>query len=229
MKTVNMHEAQTHLSRLVEAATRGEPFVIARAGKPLVEVRAIGARRHARAAALRLPQGPDRVGRRGGPAARPGDPGRVRGQHRPRPLSRAVPRRRRGPGRTLRVRLLLDTHLIVCAADDPARVPRRVRDGIAAAERLVFSVVTLWEVAIKVARGRSGIRTDPGTLRRGLLANGYEELPVLAPQALAVLGLPALHSDPFDRMLVAQARAENLILLTADRALAACGPPVHLV
>ena len=82
------------------------------------------------------------------------------------------------------MKLLIDTHLIVWAADDPARVPRRAREAIAGAERLVFSVATLWEVAIKVACGRSGIRTDPGELRLGLLANGYEELPVLPPHAI---------------------------------------------
>jgi PIN domain nuclease of toxin-antitoxin system len=127
------------------------------------------------------------------------------------------------------VRLLVDTHLIVWGADDPARVPRPAREALLAAERLVFSVASLWEVSIKVARGRSGIRTDPGELRAGLLRSGYEELPVTAPHALAILGLPLLHGDPFDRLLVAQARAENLILLTADRALEAYGPPVHVV
>lgn len=127
------------------------------------------------------------------------------------------------------MRLLLDTHLIIWAADDPARVPRQARDAIVRAERLAFSVVTLLEVAIKVARGRSGIRTDPVALRRGLLANSYEELPVLASHALAVLGLPAVHGDPFDRLLVVQARVENLTLLTSDRTLAAYGPPVQVV
>lgn len=126
------------------------------------------------------------------------------------------------------MRLLLDTHLIVWAADDPARVPRTAREAIIAAEHRVFSVASLWEIAIKVALGRSGIRTDPSALRSGLLENGYEELPVLATHALEVPRLPAVHGDPFDRMLVAQARAEGLTLLTADRTLAAYGFPVQI-
>ena len=127
------------------------------------------------------------------------------------------------------MRFLLDTQLIVWGADDPGRVPRDAREAIVAAERLCFSVASLWEVSIKVARGRSGIRTDPRDLRDQLLAAGYEELPVVAPHAFGVLDLPPHHGDPFDRLLVAQARVESLILLTADRALEAYGPPVHVV
>jgi len=74
----------------------------------------------------------------------------------------------------------------------------------------------LWEIAIKRALGRDDFHADPGVLRRGLLESGYEELPINGDHAVAVGVLPALHRDPFDRMLVAQAAVEGMTLVTAD-------------
>lgn len=127
------------------------------------------------------------------------------------------------------MRLLIDTHLLIWLAAESPRLGERARHLIADAESRWFSVASLWEIAIKHALGKPGLPFDPARLRVGLSEQGYEELPVLGPHALAVSGLPARHGDPFDRMLVAQARAEGLTLLTADRALAAYGPPVHVV
>jgi PIN domain nuclease of toxin-antitoxin system len=88
------------------------------------------------------------------------------------------------------------------------------------AHELVFSVVTLWELVIKIGLRRSMIRGDVQTLRRGLLGSDYRELRVDANHALAVAELPPLHGDPFDRLMIAQARVEGLTLLTADAVVA---------
>lgn len=127
------------------------------------------------------------------------------------------------------MRLLVDTHLLIWSAEDADRVPRAAREAILASEALFFSVASLWEVAIKFARRRPSFTLDPRDLRAGLLTAGFLEIAVEARHVLAVATLPPHHADPFDRMLVAQARSEGLALLTADRTLAAYGGPVQLV
>lgn len=125
---------------------------------------------------------------------------------------------------------LLDTHLLIWSAgrDDlmTAKADRLIKDP---ANTLWFSVASIWEVAIKRAQNRPDFRTDPGTLRAGLLANGYLELPVEGRHCLAIPTLPPVHGDPFDRMLVAQAMSEGMQLLTADRRVGAYGGPVRMV
>jgi PIN domain nuclease of toxin-antitoxin system len=128
------------------------------------------------------------------------------------------------------LRILFDTHLVVWAAYAPAKLPRLARDHLDhAATTPVVSVVTIWEVAIKAARGRADFEADPHVLRRAMADHGWEELPVTGEHALAVTALPALHGDPFDRMLVAQATAEGMPLLTADKTVARYPGPVRLV
>lgn len=128
------------------------------------------------------------------------------------------------------MRLLLDTHLLLWAAGDPRRLSRKARGLIAdEANALHFSAASIWEVAIKSGLGRADFRADPGQLLQGLLANGYEELPVSGRHAMQVAHLPPLHGDPFDRLLVAQARAEGLTLLTADDQVAQYRTPVQKV
>ena len=97
------------------------------------------------------------------------------------------------------------------------------------ANRLWFSVASLWEVAIKRALDRPDFRTEAGILRAGLLGAGYEELAVEGRHVGTLAALPPLHRDPFDRMLVAQARTEGLMLLTADRLVVAYGDGVRFV
>lgn len=125
---------------------------------------------------------------------------------------------------------LLDTHLLIWAAlrEDmmSAKADRIVKDP---ANTLWFSAVSIWEVAIKRGLGRPDFTLDPGPLRAGLLANGYQELPMDGRHCLGLGTLPALHGDPFDRMLVLQATAEGMILLTADKQVAAYGGPAVLV
>lgn len=123
--------------------------------------------------------------------------------------------------------LLLDTHYLLWAAarDDmpTAAADRMIKDP---ANRLWFSVASLWEVAVKRGLDRPDFRTDPGTLRAGLLASGYSELAVEGRHVLGLSTLPAIHRDPFDRLLLAQAAAEGMRLLTADSRLAVYGGPV---
>jgi PIN domain nuclease of toxin-antitoxin system len=97
------------------------------------------------------------------------------------------------------------------------------------ANELIFSAASLWEIAIKRRLGRSDFRVDPRLLRRGLLDNGYLELPVTSEHAVAIDGLPPLHKDPFDRILVAQATVEGMALLTVDPTVARYRGPVRKV
>jgi PIN domain nuclease of toxin-antitoxin system len=102
------------------------------------------------------------------------------------------------------VKLLLDTHLRLWAAGEPARLPAAARGLIDDANnQLIFSVASLWEVAIKSGLGRDDFRVDARLLRRGLLDNGYDELAITGEHAVAVAALPPIHKDPFDRLLVA--------------------------
>lgn len=126
------------------------------------------------------------------------------------------------------MKLLLDTHLLLWAAGNPERLPARARRLINDPKNeLLFSAASLWEVAIKRALGRSDFRVDTRLLRRGLLDNGYGELPITSDQVVAVESLPSIHKDPFDRLLVAQAGVEALILLTADPTVARYPGPIR--
>ena len=94
------------------------------------------------------------------------------------------------------------------------------------ANRLVFSAASIWEIAIKSGLGRPDFDVPSGVFRRGLLEAGYQELPVTGVHAAALQGLPALHRDPFDRILVAQAMVESLTLVTADRTILTYPGPI---
>ncbi len=126
--------------------------------------------------------------------------------------------------------LLLDTHLLLWAAGAPDRLPAVARDLIEdPGNILIFSVASLWEIAIKRGLGRDDFRVDPRLLRRGLIDNGYAELAITSEHVVAVDSLPPLHRDPFDRLLIAQATAEGVTLLTSDKALAAYPGPIRAV
>ena len=128
------------------------------------------------------------------------------------------------------MKLLLDTHVLLWAANEPARLPASSRKMIGdPVNDLVFSAASLWEIAIKSGLGRSDFRVHLGLLRRGLLLNGYSELPVTSEHTVALENLPSLHKDPFDRLLVAQAIVEGMVLLTADPVVARYGSPVRKV
>jgi len=116
------------------------------------------------------------------------------------------------------MKLLLDTHMLLWAAAGtlPRDAERMVLDG---GNTLFFSPASIWEIGIKKGLGRSDFKVDPEVLRRGLLDNHYREIPITSQHALAACELPHIHKDPFDRMLLAQAKTEGLPLLTSDSAL----------
>ncbi len=127
------------------------------------------------------------------------------------------------------MRLLLDTHMLIWAGEGPERVPDAAVALILDADSIYFSVISIWEIAIKTARKKPGFQIDPDDLRQALLASGYVEVPVNGEHACAAGRLPPIHKDPFDRMLVAQATSEDLTLLTADATLAGYGANIRLV
>ena len=128
------------------------------------------------------------------------------------------------------MKLLLDTHLLLWAAGEPGRLSVRARSLMEDQDNaLVFSAASLWEITIKAGLGRADFQIDPHLLRRGLIENGYEELPVTGQHALAVGQLPDVHRDPFDRILVAQATVEGLLLVTHDPLVQAYPGPITAV
>ena len=128
------------------------------------------------------------------------------------------------------MKLLLDTHLLLWAAGEPKRLPVAARRLINDQHNaLLFSAASLWEIVIKRSLGREDFRVDPRLLRRGLLDNGYSELAVVGEHVLALGSLPPLHRDLFDRILVAQATIESVMLLTADPQLGRYPGPIRCV
>ncbi len=128
------------------------------------------------------------------------------------------------------MKLLLDTHLLLWAAGVPGRLSSKTQDLISKpATELMFSTASIWEVVIKNALGRSDFRVEPQQLRDSLIQNGYRELAILSEHALAVGLLPPIHKDPFDRILIAQAQVENVILLTTDDQVARYPGPIQSV
>jgi PIN domain nuclease of toxin-antitoxin system len=128
------------------------------------------------------------------------------------------------------MRLLLDTHLLLWGAGQPDRLSAAARRLIKdAGNELMFSAASFWEIAIKRELGRDDFQVDPRLLRRGLLDNGYSELVICSDHAVAIDGLPRLHKDPFDRILVAQAMVEGITLLTVDPLVAQYAGPVRRV
>jgi PIN domain nuclease of toxin-antitoxin system len=128
------------------------------------------------------------------------------------------------------MKLLLDTHIFLWMLDDSPRLSRQAREVMTAPGTECFvSAVSFWEIAIKASLRRREFRVDAGALLAGARAAGLKLLPFQPEHAVRVARLPAHHSDPFDRALVAQALTEPLILLTRDAALAPYGRNVRVV
>ena len=118
------------------------------------------------------------------------------------------------------MKLLLDTHLLLWAATAPQRLSVEAQGLFNDPDNeLYFSAVSIWEVAIKRGLDRPDFQLDVRSFRRGLIDNSYIELPMSSLHAVAIDILPAVHRDPFDRMLVAQASVEGFPLITSDAVL----------
>jgi PIN domain nuclease of toxin-antitoxin system len=125
------------------------------------------------------------------------------------------------------LRILLDTHLILWWLADNPSLSEPARVLIGHPENTVFvSAVSLWEIWLKESLGKLRL---PPEFEEHLAAQSFESMPLTAEQTREVAFLPWHHRDPFDRMLVAQARVESLILLTADEQVSAYGDFVRLV
>jgi PIN domain nuclease of toxin-antitoxin system len=124
------------------------------------------------------------------------------------------------------MKLLLDTHAFLWWISDGEQLTRRARTAIAdARNECLVSIASCWEIAVKVSLDKLRLGGGPvgRFLPEQLAANGFEVLPVALRHVAMVAELPFHHRDPFDRMLVAQALADDLALVSADPAFAAYG------
>ena len=124
------------------------------------------------------------------------------------------------------MRLLLDTHLLLWALSSPEKLSKRTRQRIDAGE-VFASAASIWEISIKSALGK--LEADPDEILAGVEPAGFNHLPIVGDHAAKVKELPPIHKDPFDLLLVAQARFEPMILLTDDDALGGYGEFVEVV
>jgi len=115
------------------------------------------------------------------------------------------------------MQLLLDTQVFLWFLADSRRLTETARKLIQEAERVFVSSASIWECCIKIGLGRLDV--DPAALVAGIEGSSFDAMPISPRHALATAGLPSRHKDPFDRMLIAQAISEGLLLLTADRVL----------
>ncbi len=128
------------------------------------------------------------------------------------------------------MRLLLDTHLTLWAFFEHKRLSALAKSLLEDRQNsLVFSTASLWEIGIRRGLNKKRFQVDPRVLRRAMLDDGYEELPVLGQHAVEVDSLPPIHKDPFDRILIAQAMVEGITLLTADPAIGQYPGPIRRV
>jgi len=128
------------------------------------------------------------------------------------------------------MKLLLDTHILLWAAGNPERLSEEAYTLLSDQQNeLFFSSASIWEIVIKSGLGRDDFQVDVRVLRRGLVDNGYHELPITSQHTIGVDNLPLIHKDPFDRILVAQANVEGITLLTADALVAQYSGPIRSV
>ena len=115
------------------------------------------------------------------------------------------------------VYLLLDTHALIWWAIDDPSLPSRIRSRIARSEHVIVSAASAWEMAIKVGLGRLPSAIDLVTdFEETASRRGFQVIPITASHGIRAGLLPGPHKDPFDRMLIAQAQAENLTIVSSD-------------
>lgn len=126
------------------------------------------------------------------------------------------------------MRLLLDTHILLWALGRTSMLPVAFRNELAdPGNEICFSAASIWEIAIKASSGRVGFENNAELIGQEASAQGFVELPITARHAARVRGLPPLHHDPFDRILLAQALIEPVWLLTSDRMLTRYEGPIR--
>ncbi len=121
------------------------------------------------------------------------------------------------------MKLLLDTHVVLWWRENSHRLSSRAREVIGVAELVFVSAASAWEVAIKIQAKK--LRLD-GSFESWVEESGFNKLAVHFHHTEALRDLPHHHRDPFDRMLVAQAKAEGLVVVTADRGFDPYGVPI---
>lgn len=127
------------------------------------------------------------------------------------------------------MRLLIDTHILLWALGSPERLGAALRDELEdPANQILFSTASIWEIAIKAGLRKADFTAQPDIVAREALARGFGELTIGWRAAARVADLPPLHRDPFDRILVAQAVAEPIHLITADRKMLAYSDMVRM-
>ena len=111
------------------------------------------------------------------------------------------------------MRYLADTHIVLWSWHTPDRLSRAQKAVLDGPDEVIVSIASIWEISIKSSIGKLTTRS---CVAEDLIATGFQILPITARHAEAVRALPLIHKDPFDRMLIAQARHEGLTILTAD-------------
>ena len=115
------------------------------------------------------------------------------------------------------MRVLLDTHAFLWAIGQPGKLSERAKQIIQAeSNQLLLSAASLWEIALKVRAGKLRLQERPDFFISHMANLGVEVLPIDGSHVLGVLGLPDHHRDPFDRLLIAQCQAEQLVFLSGD-------------
>jgi PIN domain nuclease of toxin-antitoxin system len=128
------------------------------------------------------------------------------------------------------MRLLLDTHVLLWALSSPERLGKKARSAIEdASNDVMFSAASIWEIAVKWSLKRLDFKVAPDEILAVAIESGFDELPIRSTAAAQVAVLPAHHRDPFDRLLVAQAVMEPIILYTADPQLVVYSELVHRI
>jgi PIN domain nuclease of toxin-antitoxin system len=128
------------------------------------------------------------------------------------------------------MKLLLDTNILLWAAGQTDRLSASAREMLLdQSNTLYFSAASIWEIVIKRGIGRDDFMVDPYRLRKMLVINDYSELPVTSEHVLRVETLPPIHKDPFDRILIGQARSEGMLLITVDKMVLQYGEPIRSV
>ena len=217
VKVINIQAAKTHLSRIVDEVVEGDEVVLAKSGKPLVRLVPFTEHEKPRTPGLYAGQGweaPD--------CWAPGESELEASIEAPllrEPEMVMPPPRARFP------RFLLDSHVVVWWLISPERLTAETRAVIATpGNDLLLSAATVWELGLKIARGKLRLPTN---YVGSLIDEGFRELAVTVAHAARATALPALHGDPFDRLLVAQALEEELILVTADEVVASYPVPIQ--